>query len=40
MNNYDKQKWVDKETKIAEELLYNLRHLDDERKGNLKILSS
>lgn len=38
--NYDKKKWVDKETKIAEELLYNLRHLNDERKGNLKILSS
>jgi hypothetical protein len=38
--NYDKKKWVDKETKVAEELLNNLRNLNDERKSNFKILSS
>ena len=40
MYNYDKNKWVDKETQMATELLNNLRRIDDNRKSNFKLLSS
>jgi hypothetical protein len=40
MYNYDKKKWVDKETQMASELLNNLRKINDDRKSNFKLLSS